>query len=747
MCRGRILSVLIALPLVLAMGPVFAMEWGGGHRAPRDGAGARTLSTNATHGNAAAVPGTDPHVLHDRDSGYYYAYSTTGADPGYRFAVHRSPDLTTWERLPGGALAVDDGDRWGRDRFRAPEVYHNTETGLYYLFYSARAEGDTAGGRGEPAAEPLGRIGVAVAESPRGPFRPVADEPLDYHPYVPDRNGADRTGRLGHNRPTETSAGRRTVPSGTRLSMADPHVLFDSGRTYLYFSGSPHRVRGRDHGTDRGSDPSAVYAVELTTGWWHDPTGRTMPTIRPGYVDANRAPESSAEVRRDGFTPVLGHRANAGHRESSSRGGDAVPGGASPDPHRPAGPTVVVHHRTDNGRRVPVYYLLYSSTHGRGGNRIDYAVSDSPLGPWNPSAGTPIPKQDGSKGLSAIGQGSVVAAPDGSQLYSVHHGRTEPDAPRTLITARVRFLPGDTDARGNPSLRIDPTIGDEPVPPGVAPYSLTTDARLIDLGGQRAGTLRWTVTGTTGAAMDLSRPVNRVRATLDPSGPVTVALRGDRATLTGHQTGVAALHVQYQRRRSRGAYVDIANIRTGGGRRVSREPVAATVAVAGCTSTITGSHPGPLHVSAGVACLRDAVVTGPVRVAPEASLVAVRSAIAGPIEAHRPGAVWLAGGTVSGPVRIDRATGIVRLDGTTVSGRVSVTGSSGGVTVVRSALHGSVSVHGNAGTRPIVVAGNRIAGALACTGNVPLPAGDRRLNSVRGATSEQCTSLQERYTR
>jgi len=70
---------------------------------PTDG-----VRTNATYFNDAALPAADPYVLHDQRSGYYYAYSTDGADPGYYFAIYRSADLATWEKVPGGALPAND---------------------------------------------------------------------------------------------------------------------------------------------------------------------------------------------------------------------------------------------------------------------------------------------------------------------------------------------------------------------------------------------------------------------------------------------------------------------------------------------------------------------------------------------------------------------------------------------------------------------------------------------------------------
>src|SRR4051794_37210444 len=63
--------------------------------------------TNSTSLNDASLRGLDPYFLHDDASGYYYAFSSDGAGPGYHFGVWRSADLATWERMPGGAMRED----------------------------------------------------------------------------------------------------------------------------------------------------------------------------------------------------------------------------------------------------------------------------------------------------------------------------------------------------------------------------------------------------------------------------------------------------------------------------------------------------------------------------------------------------------------------------------------------------------------------------------------------------------------
>src|SRR4051795_13617038 len=134
--------------------------------------------TNAAYFNDAALAAADPYVLHDTRSGYYYAYSTDGADDGFYFAIYRSADLVTWKKVRGGALPVKDPKQWGNDWFWAPEVYRNPKTGLYFLFYAARSDRNAKRWFGFVDFEEPCKIGVAVSRSPRGPFHNIAARPI-----------------------------------------------------------------------------------------------------------------------------------------------------------------------------------------------------------------------------------------------------------------------------------------------------------------------------------------------------------------------------------------------------------------------------------------------------------------------------------------------------------------------------------------------------------------------------------------
>ncbi|WP_166354061.1 hypothetical protein [Phytoactinopolyspora limicola] len=118
-----------------------------------------------------------------------------------------------------------------------------------------------------------------------------------------------------------------------------------------------------------------------------------------------------------------------------------------------------------------------------------------------------------------------------------------------------------------------------------------------------------------------------------------------------------------------------------------------------CDDEITGTHAGPLTVTAGTTCITDATLSGPVRVTGGASLV-------------------VSGSTIDGPVRADGADDVVVRD---------------------SSVNGPVSVNNTSGT--FVLSGNEIFGPLACAGNAEKPDDEGRPNSLHGPVSGQCTVI------
>ena len=98
------------------------------------------------------APGADPFVFKD-DDGTYYLYATSGDEYGYR--CYSSKNLVEW-KSEGYCLLKDDvytdpNSDFSKYAFWAPEVMKYE--GKYYLVYTAQH-----------------RIGVAVSDSPTGPF-------------------------------------------------------------------------------------------------------------------------------------------------------------------------------------------------------------------------------------------------------------------------------------------------------------------------------------------------------------------------------------------------------------------------------------------------------------------------------------------------------------------------------------------------------------------------------------------------
>jgi xylan 1,4-beta-xylosidase len=113
----------------------------------------------------------DPHVI--RGAGKYYLYATTHTR-GYD--VYVSDDLVHWENKGG---AFDDPRRgvW------APDVFHNKRgDGKFYLYYTDNMADAPHSGLNK-------QIGVAVADSPLGPFKDkavLATNAIDAHLFQDD---------------------------------------------------------------------------------------------------------------------------------------------------------------------------------------------------------------------------------------------------------------------------------------------------------------------------------------------------------------------------------------------------------------------------------------------------------------------------------------------------------------------------------------------------------------------------------
>ena len=293
----------------------------------------------------------DPFLLHASD-GRFYMYGTSLEDG---FEAFVSDDLVNWESC-GQIYHGGDSTQWCVSCFWAPEVYERD--GKYYLFFSANY-------RENPTNEGENfKIGVAVSDSPAGPFTDLMNRPI-FNPDYP---------------------------------IIDANVYFDdeSGRCYLYYSRCcyKHAVeseiadKARSEGLFDEVEESWVYGVELKpdfSGIIGEPQLLLAP---PTKLDDLQAEWESRSVTSG--------EVNRRWTEGSYlfREGD-------------------------------IYYIMYSANSYAGSHyAVGYATGQTPLGPFQKAANNPVLQENVSKGGTVMGTGHnmVVSMPDG-QRYCVYHGR------------------------------------------------------------------------------------------------------------------------------------------------------------------------------------------------------------------------------------------------------------------------------------------------------------------------------------
>ena len=120
------------------------------------------------------LPGfhADPEILYSKKTKQYYIYSTTDGQPGWGgwyFTVFSSPDLKTWKDEGIMLDLKSEQVPWANGNAWAPCIEEKkTKDGYKYFFYYS----------GNPKTEGGKQIGVAMSDSPTGPFTDLG------HPIV-----------------------------------------------------------------------------------------------------------------------------------------------------------------------------------------------------------------------------------------------------------------------------------------------------------------------------------------------------------------------------------------------------------------------------------------------------------------------------------------------------------------------------------------------------------------------------------
>lgn len=322
--------------------------------------GAQGQQVTASFENPLPVAFGDPYVIYDKGSERFYMYGTGGGAKN-GFAAYSSADLKRWKK-EGQVYFADNVNGWSDSTaawggaYWAPEVYpHN---GKFYMFYSAQwAENPTN------ELENF-RIGVAVSDSPTGPFVDMYKRPI-FDPGYP---------------------------------IIDANIYFaDDGRVFLYYSRCcyKHPVESevadwaRRKGWYEEIEESWVYGIELKPDF-SGVIGEPVMLLRPPVsMDDKQAEWESRSVTS---------------REVNRRWTE--------------GSFTFKHGDT--------YYMMYSANHFGGENyAVGYATASDPLGPYQKAENNPVLEKNTPRGgrVTGTGHNSVVFLPDGRMLC-VYHGRT-----------------------------------------------------------------------------------------------------------------------------------------------------------------------------------------------------------------------------------------------------------------------------------------------------------------------------------
>ncbi len=319
-------------------------------------------------GNAA-----DPCVLRKPTGevveydGKYWLYYTSEGGNVRGFEARSTRDFVSWQ---DEGVVFDARGTWARDAFWAPEGYEID--GKFYLFFSAQ---------NAPfpwtQAEKF-NIGVAIADSPKGPFKLLKDEPI-FDPGYP---------------------------------IIDANLFIDDdGTPYLTFSRCcyQHPVESelaekcRREKKFQEIEESWAYGIELTcdfTGVVGEPTLLIRPPVK---LDDKQAEWESRSV-------------TAGEVNRRWTEGTAL------------------------FKLGDAYYIAYSANFfGGDWYAVGYATAKKPLGPYTKAENNPILEKNTQSGGTArgVGHGNVFFSPDRSEMWYVYHARTDTNDRKLFIDKMI----------------------------------------------------------------------------------------------------------------------------------------------------------------------------------------------------------------------------------------------------------------------------------------------------------------------
>nr|WP_321408391.1 glycoside hydrolase family 43 protein [uncultured Carboxylicivirga sp.] len=312
--------------------------------------------------NPISIPLGDPFILLGSD-GKYYMYGTSENLNGFK--AYSSTDLVNWKDR-GVILDTNDANTWGIDCFWAPEVYE--KDGKYYLWYSSNWKYNPTN-EGENF-----RIGVAISDSPVGPFKNLYNRPV-FDPGYP---------------------------------IIDANLFFDDeqNKIYLYYSRCCYKNPvesdlsewAKEKGWYNEIEESWIYGVEIKADY-SGVVGEPQLLLRPPVKKED--PQFEWESRS-----VTNHEINRRWSEGS-------------------------FIFKENGR----LYLMYSANYFGGKDyAVGYATGNHPLGPFEKATNNPVLQKNTDKGgiVTGTGHNMVLTLPDNKRVC-VYHARTKDTGHQRIV--------------------------------------------------------------------------------------------------------------------------------------------------------------------------------------------------------------------------------------------------------------------------------------------------------------------------
>ncbi len=403
----------------------------------------------------------------------------------------------------------------------------------------------------------------------------------------------------------------------------------------------------------------------------------------------------------------------------------SCPGSTSQcDPTNPVGTTTEITSPAQTGTvtesiaLTPGTYRLYCDVtiHESRGMFVDFTVEAPPVV------------------TSSLGGGSASVAYGGSISPAPTVSASDADTVGSDLSATASGLPAGlslavtatSDASTLPGARTWTVTGSVSASPGTYPTTVT-----VSDSDANVGTTSFTVVVTTAPLTVSADHKSRLFGASNP--PLTATLSGfvlGQTAATSDVTGSASCTTTAVAFSPPGDYPITCAVGSLSSTNYSFGPfVANTLSVGSTSPCLTGTHNGPLTISAGEAFCTEpgARLNGPITVKAGGAIDLEGAIVSGPIRASGATVVRLCGSTLSGPLSVSGSTGLVLVGGdaatgpcagNTISGPVSLTDNRGGVEFNRNQMSGPLTISGTTGTLPppdtgsVHATGNTVSGPV-----------------------------------